>query len=77
MIDDIEAAGVRCVVLWTSGIGDARLDAALERRRKELPELGATLLDAYLEATFESVDRFGSYEVYWRRNAERAWESVP
>lgn len=68
MIRDIEKAGVRCVVLWNFGWSDRRLNQILARRRKNLPDVGADLLDRYIAEHYEPVARYGEYEILWRRD---------
>lgn len=75
MIADLERDRVRCVIRWRFGWPDARLDEILAARRRERPELGARVLDEYLDAHFEVVATHGEYDVLWRIGSERPWES--
>ncbi len=73
MIADLERHDVRCVVLWNFG-GDnpdwsgAALDGFVARRVAAVPELGATLLDAYIAERFAVVETHDEYDVLWRRD---------
>jgi len=69
MIAALERARVRAVVVWRFGWPDAKLDAILARRRRGLPDIGATRLDGYLRNHFVRIARYGEYDVLWRRTA--------
>ncbi len=65
MIADLTANNVGAVVL-KNVFPDDRLDEVKAAFQRNLPQVGATVLDDYLRANFEKVERFGPY-VVWRR----------
>lgn len=67
IIEALERRGVRVVVRWRFGWPDRRLDEILERRRRQRPDLGAVLLDDYLQTHFKVIERYGEYELLRRR----------
>jgi hypothetical protein len=71
MIDDINRHQVRCIVLWRFGWSDRYLDSIRDYRRARLPQLGATLLDEFLQREFEVLAQYGEYDLMWRRGVPR------
>lgn len=71
MIADIEAARVRCIVLWRLGWPEEAKDRIAERRREQIPGAGATILDDHIRAEFERVLESDEYELWWRKGAPR------
>jgi hypothetical protein len=71
IVADINRLGVRCIVLWRFGWREEVLNSILARRRRTLPELGARLLDDFIQREFEVIDQRGEYLLLWRRGAPR------
>lgn len=74
MIADLERRDVRCVVLWNFGGQDPdwstkMLDGFKAKRQAAIPELGATLLDEYLDERFAVVASHDEYDILWRRDS--------
>lgn len=67
MIRDLEAQQTPLVVL-RSVFDDAHLDRWREQLLKQVPGVGAGMLDAYLACAYEEADRLGSYQVLIRRH---------
>jgi len=67
IIADLDRHAVRCAVLWDFGWPAATMDAILADRRRQIPELGSTLLDEYFRREFEEVGRYGEYVLLWRK----------
>ncbi len=67
MIRDLERNQTQLVIL-RHVFPDARLDRWREKLRKQVPAVGAQLLDTYLSCAFEEVGRFGPFEVRTRRD---------
>jgi hypothetical protein len=70
IIADLERLEVRCAVLWHFGWPRTYMDNLLAERRRELPEIGATVLDEYLRREFQEVARYGEYSLMWRKGGE-------
>jgi hypothetical protein len=71
IVNDINRLHVRCIVLWKFGWRDEVLDRILAVHRASLPELGARLLDDFIQREFEVIDQHGEYLLLWRRSAPR------
>jgi len=69
IIADLERLNVRCVVLWHFGWPRSQMETILASRRREIPEIGSTLLDEYLRREFQQVARYGEYALLWRKTA--------
>ena len=67
IIADLERLNVRCAVLWDFGWPKAYMDNILARRRRQIPELGSTVLDQYFADNFQQVGRFGEFVLVWRK----------
>ncbi len=68
IIGDLVTQGVRCAILWDFGRPPAVLDGILANRRRHIPEIGATLLDAFFSREFQPMARYGEFVIAWRRN---------
>ena len=69
MIEDLERAGVRCLILWRFGQSEAAAEAAIARRREGIPDAGATLLDEWVAEHFKLAFAVDEYDILWRRDA--------
>jgi hypothetical protein len=72
MIADLEARGVRCLVLWSFGgreRGDADERIVARRRATGIEGIGATLLDEYVAERYRPVLAVDEYTIHWRRDA--------
>ena len=67
IISDLERLHVRCAVLWNFGWPKPFMDSMLADRRRQIPEIGSTLLDRYFADNFQEVGRFGEYVLVWRK----------
>ena len=70
IIADLERLQVRCAVLWHFGWPKAYMDQLLEARRRQIPEIGATVLDEYFQREFQEVARYGEYSLMWRKGGK-------
>lgn len=66
MIEDLTRKNVRYTILWRN-FDDKGLDQFHARRKDQLPNTGATRLDAYIHRNFQKVESFGRFEIYARR----------
>jgi hypothetical protein len=72
MIADLEAQGVRCLVLWAFGgreRGDQDDRIVEKRRATGIAGIGSDLLDRYVAEHYAPVLDVGEYSVYWRKDA--------
>ncbi|MGH9387568.1 MAG: ArnT family glycosyltransferase [Vicinamibacterales bacterium] len=70
IIADLERLKVRCAVLWDFGWSKAVMNDILAARRRQIPEIGATVLDEYLARNFEQIGRFGEFVLVWRKGVD-------
>ena len=68
MIADLERQGVSLLILQEL-FNDEILDRVKAEQRAHLPPTDSTVLDRYIDANFEPVERFGSITVWLRRPA--------
>lgn len=69
MIEDLERAGVRCMILWRFGQSDAAAAAVVARRKARIPDAGSTLLDEWVAEHFDLALSVDEYDILWRRDA--------
>jgi hypothetical protein len=67
IVADINRLNVRCAVLWNFGWPKAYMDSILEGRRRQIPDIGATLLDEFFAENFEQVAQYGEFILVWRK----------
>lgn len=71
IIQRLEQANVRTVVLWAFGWPDEVMAARKRHTMAGVPDAGSTLLDEYIAAHFVEVARHGEYRVLRRNDARR------
>lgn len=68
IISDLKRLNVRCVVLWDFGWPKPYMDALLDERRRQIPDIGATVLDEFIASHFQVVGRYGEFLLLWRKD---------
>jgi hypothetical protein len=67
IIADLERLNVRCAVLWDFGWPRDFMNRILAQRQRQIPGIGATVLDEYFSSRFDRVAQFGEYTLVWRK----------
>ncbi len=60
---------MRCIVLWKFGWDESVLDGVRARNAAAVEGAGSDLLDRFIEATFETIARYGEYKLMWRKGS--------
>ena len=70
MVEEMEASGLRCAVLWRFGRPDGVLEVLKRKRMQVLDGLGGESLGDWLRTRFETVLERDGYLVLWRDSSE-------
>ncbi len=57
------------MIILVKAFGDEVLDRTKRELRRDLPQIGATVLDEYIAAHYEAAEQIGRHTILLRRSA--------